>query len=232
VAALLPDMQQLVERMGPHPATELQLDLSSESGQLAWWATAVVLAAAGSEARGLEASRRLLDRGIASPGALGGLVPAELAALLEELGERAPAVAARLVGSSRGLVERWGGSLGALSADCDDLEQLGGRLAGLAPGVGVASVLRFLRPLRDILPGADATPLAASARAAARHLGWISDGDDEEGPPAGLLYRWQESESGVAFRDVEAAAERLGARACLRERAHRCPLADSCPLRQ
>lgn len=225
-------MQQLVERMGRHPASELQLDLASESGQQAWWATAIVLAAASSEARAVQAARRLLERGLASSSALAALEPAELAAHLEVLGARAAPTAARICTSSQRLEQGWGGSFEALCSDCDGLEQLGRCLAGLARGVGAGSVLRFLRPLREVLPGAEATPLAPSAGAAARHLGWISEGDDLEGAPSGLLHRWHESAPSVAFRDVEAAAERLGARACLRGRADRCPLAEACPLRQ
>jgi len=35
----------------------------------------------------------------------------------------------------------------------------------------------------------------------------------------------------VTLTDLEAALERLGARACLRNRVERCPLGDRCPAR-
>ena len=59
----LPDMQQLVARLGPHPATALGLDLETGSGRAAWWVAAIVLSAAGGEERSLGAFRRLRDAG-------------------------------------------------------------------------------------------------------------------------------------------------------------------------
>lgn len=223
----------LVTRLGAHPTTRLGLDLGDASAREAWWSTAIVLSGASSEARGLAAARHMLEKGLASPGALAAVEAADLAAPLEALGERrAGPVAARLLRSSRSLAERWRGSLEDLARDADDLEELGTRLVRLAPGVGAATVLRFLRPLRSFWPAAAETPLVPAARAAAVHLGWIGDSDDEEGSPAALRRHWEETHGAPHFHDVEAALEALGRRACLRERAERCPLGGECPARE
>lgn len=230
MAATAFDMPRLVSLLAPHPATELQLDLETTPGRADWWSVAIVLAGAGPEPRGLQASRRLLEQEFSSPASLARADPANVAAALEALGEaRALPVAARLVQSQRNLQERWGGSLEALGTDCDELEELGSRLASLCPGIGASTVLRFLRPLRAVFGAAEATPLLAAAGAAARHLGWGEA--DDAGAPDALLHHWRQAGEPVAFRDLEAALERLGSRACLRERPQRCPLEAACPLR-
>ena len=112
------------------------------------------------------------------------------------------------------LCDRHRGDLDALAARCDGLEELGSRLAALAPGLGTATVLRFLRPLRDAWTAARETPLAEPARAAAVHVGLLGASEDLEGEPAALraaCARWLPDLSPV---DVEAALERLGALAC------------------
>lgn len=226
-------MRQLVTRLAPHPASQLGLDLASEAGRAAWWVAALVLAGAAGEAPGLAAARGLLDAGLASPEAVAGAAAEQLAAALETLGERrAGAVAARLLRASRALTQgRPHGALEELARGCDGLEELGSRLARLAPGVGASAVLRFLRPLRDVWTAAAETPLAPAARAAALHLGWIGETEDEEGAPGALRRHWEETAGAPPFRDVEAALERLGSRACLRGRAQRCPLGAACPAR-
>lgn len=225
-------MRELVARLAPHPVTQLGLDLSGEAGREAWWVAALLLAAARNEASGLAAARGLLDAGLASPAALAETDPEALADALEVLGEApAAAAAARLLRASRALARGPGARLDALARHCDGLEDLGGRLARLGSGIGVATVLRFLRPLRELWPAAAEVPLAPAARAAALHLAWIAEGEDEEGAPGSLLRRWRATSLAPPFHDVEAALERLGARACLRGRTERCPLGAACPAR-
>jgi hypothetical protein len=141
-------------------------------------------------------------------------------------------VAQRLARAGRSLAERHGGSLAALAAQAEDLEELGGRLAALASGVGTATVLRFLRPLRDLWPAAAEIPLEPAARAAAVHLGWLAEGADEEGAPAALRAVLLREPEAPPLADVEAALARLGARSCLRQRPDRCPLGARCPARE
>jgi hypothetical protein len=216
---------ELVRRLGAHPAARAGLDLSHDGDRSSWLALALLLASGAGEDRAL-ASLRVL------PAPLAGADPAALAAqLASERVPRPEVVAASLVRAARAFEERWGGSLERLASSADDLETLGSRLAALAPGVGRATVLRFLRPLRDRLGGAREVPLAPAARAAALHLGWIAEGDDEEGEPLSLRRRVAAEDDEPALADVEAALERLGAASCLRARVARCPLGEMCPLR-
>lgn len=225
-------MRQLVARLAPHPATRLGLDLESEGGRGAWWSVALLLAAAGTETRGLAAARALLDAGLAAPPALRDAAPPRLTEALAGLGERrAATLAVRLLRAARALAQQPEAGLDALARHCEGLEELGTRLAGLAPGVGVSTVLRFLRPLRDVWPAAAEVPLAPAARAAALHLAWIGEGEDEEGAPGALRRHWERTAQAPPLRDVEAALERLGSRACLRGRVERCPLQTACPAR-
>ena len=70
-----------------------------------------------------------------------------------------------------------------------------------------------------------------AARAAALHLGWLAAGEDEAGEPGALRAWLRELPDAPPLADVEAALERLGAAACLREAVARCPLQARCPLR-
>jgi hypothetical protein len=222
--------RELVERLGPHPAFALGLDLDAPEGPERWLVAACLLAGRGSEAHRLEAARRLAEAGLDRPSLLTGDTAEQLEATLTaaKLSD-AQAMAQRLVRSGARLRERHGGSLARLAAEADGLEELGARLAGLAPGIGVATVLRFLRPLRRRWPAAADVPLTAAARAAALHLGWLAEGEDEQGAPGALAARLREAGDTVSLTDVEAALERLGARACLRARSERCPLGPDCP---
>src|SRR6185436_18680127 len=121
------------------------------------------------------------------------------------------------------------GDLDALAARCDGLDELGSRIAALAPGFGAATVLRFLRPLRDAWSAARETPLAEPARAAAVHLGLLGESEDLEGEPAALFAACARDVPELLAIDVEAALERLGAAACRRNQAARCPLGADCP---
>ncbi len=134
-----------------------------------------------------------------------------------------------LVRAFAALEERYGGSLERLAGEAEDFEDLAGRLAGLAPGIGVATVTRFLRPLRDVWPLAAELPLSPAARAAAVHLGLIREGEDEEGEPGALRAALAREPDPPPLCDVESALDALGRRACLRNRPDRCPLAQHCP---
>lgn len=240
----------LAERLGGHPAARWGIDLEREEGRRAWLAAAVLLAGRGGEARAdaalaalaaaggsdLEDSARVplaaRARG-ACRAALAHTDPAGVCRALEAARiADAEAVAARLVRAGRALAERHAGSLDALARAALDLEELATRIAGLAPGFGTATIARFLRPLRAVWPAAREVPLAPAARAAALDLGWLAEGEDEDGEPAALVAALAGDPEAPPFADVEAALERLGAAACLRGRTARCPLGDACPRRR
>ena len=111
-------------------------------------------------------------------------------------------------------------------------QDLAARLARLAPGVGTATVTRFLRPLRDRWPAAREIPLSAAARAAAVHLSLLREGEDEEGEPGALRSALLREADAPVLADVEAALGRLGERSCLRQRPARCPLGQACPAQR
>ena len=222
----------LSERLGPHPARALGLDLGAPEGVACWFVAACLLAGRGTEAQALEAFRALEDCGAARIDRLSEADAERICAALQRAGYRQPeAMAGRLVRAAAKLAEAHGGSLEALAAGADSLAALGEELAHLASGVGRATILRFLRPLRGLWPSAREVPLAASARAAALHLGLLGEGEDLEGEPAALRAALRGLDIPLDFADLEAALERLGARACLRNRPERCPLAEGCPAR-
>ncbi len=221
--------RRLVEQLGLHLVGQLEIDLTTEGGLERWLVAAILQ----SSARDTETARLafgVLDRaGAAVPSALAKQEVGSLAALLDEASIRKPeVVAARLIRVGTTLRERWSGSLEALASDADGLDELGSRIASLAPGVGVSTVLGFLRPLRQSWSSAADTPSSRAALAAARHLGWAGDQIDEVSLPGVLQARACDE---VALRDVEAALERLGSRSCLRSRTASCPLGGDCPAR-
>lgn len=222
--------RRLVEQLGLHLIGQLEIDPSTEDGLERWLVAAILQ----SSARDSGTARRafgVLDRaGAAVPSALAEQEVGSLATLLDEASIRKPeAVAARLIRIGTTLRERWSGSVEALASDADGLDELGSRIASLAPGVGVSTVLGFLRPLRETWSSAADTPASRAALAAARHLGWAGDETDEASLPGILRARASDE---VALRDVEAALERLGSRSCLRSRTASCPLGDDCPARR
>lgn len=224
--------REIVQRLGPHPATRAGLDPASDADALRWLALALLLGARTDEERALAAFRALAARELADAAGLAAAHLAQVAAVLMREGVPRPeTTAAVLLRACRAFAERWQGSVARMAADADDLAGLGARVAGLASGLGVATVARFLRPLRERFAAARELPLAPSARAAALHLGWIGPGDDEEGEPAVLRARLADAADAPPFSDVEAALERLGAAACQRGRSARCPLGEACPLR-
>lgn len=221
---------RLVERLGRHLIGQLGIDPSTEGG-LEGWLVAAILQSSTRDAATARRAFGVLDRaGAAVPSALAEQQVGNLATLLEQANLRKPeAVAARLIRIGTTLRERWSGSLEALASDADGLDELGSRIASLAPGVGVSTVLGFLRPLRESWSSAADTPASRAALAAARHLGWAGDETDEASLPGVLQARVSD---GLALRDIEAALERLGSRSCLRSRTASCPLGDDCPARQ
>jgi hypothetical protein len=209
------------------------LDLDEPADVARWFTAACLLASRGGEARALEAFQELERGGGARIDRLAEGDAERVCAALQRAGYRQPeALAGRLVRAAASLAEAHGGSLEALAAAADDLETLGASLARLASGIGAATILRFLRPLRGIWPSAREVPLAAPARAAAVHLGLLREAEDLEGEPGALRATLRDLGDPPDFADVEAALERLGARACLRDRPERCPLGEACPARR
>jgi hypothetical protein len=218
--------------LGLHAAVRAGLDLSESADRARWLVLARLLSERADEEVALAAFARLAADPGADAEALVEAGPARVAAALGAAGLRRPeAIAPVLCRAAASLGTRYGGDLDALAASCDGLEELGSRLAALAPGLGAATVLRFLRPLRDAWTAARETPLAEPARAAAVHLGLLRASEDLEGEPAVLRSACARSLPDLSPVDVEAALERLGAAACRADRPERCPLGDDCPLR-
>jgi len=164
----------LLDQLGGHPARTLGLDLDAPEDRARWFVAACLLAGRIPEERALEAFRALEGARCATPEQISGAPIERICAALETARHPDPeSVAGRLARAALGLAETYGGSLEALAAEAEDLEGLGGRLAGLASGVGGATVLRFLRPLRDRWSAAREVPLTPAARCAAVHLGLL-----------------------------------------------------------
>ncbi len=225
-------VQEPVARLGRHPAAGLGLDLAREEDLAAWLVLACLLTGRAAEERAGQAFRALRELGLTSVGALAAAEPAAVAAALAGAGYPAPErAAATLVRLGRALRARRRGSLARLGSEALGSDDLATRLVRLAPGFGPAGVLRFLRPLRDHWPAAREVPLAPAARSAARHLGLLAEREDEEGEPGALRAALGSLPGAPPLADLEAALERLGSRACLRERPERCPLGADCPRR-
>ncbi|MDJ0850309.1 MAG: hypothetical protein QNK04_18205 [Myxococcota bacterium] len=232
-----PTLRDVVAQLGPHPATRLGLDLGLPEGRSRWWVAALVLGSGAPEETALRAVRRLAGGGIDEPGALARAAsgPTAVQGLLELGSKRVGPLHARLVRSARALVELApergaGAALEGIAAGSDGLEELGARLVRLAPGVGPATVLRFVRPLREVWAAAADVPLAPASRTAAAHLGWIDPDLDPLVQPRVLRDRHDAEADAPDPIDSEAALERLGGRACRRGRADLCPLGRACPL--
>jgi hypothetical protein len=224
--------RELVDRLGGHPAASLGIDPGDAEGAGRWFIAACLLAGRSKASSAADAYRALARDGLPSPGEIAKADPARIARRLAEAGYPKPEVAAgKLARASAALVERWGGSIAALAADAEGLDDLGARIASLAPGVGPGAVATFLRPLRDVWIAAQEIPLSPAARAAAVHVGLLRAGEDAEGEPGALRAALAAEPDAPSLADAEAALERLGRRACLRERPARCPLGDDCPAR-
>lgn len=225
-------MQQLVERLGGHPMRTLGIDPESAGGAERWLVAACLLTGRVDEAISQRAYRALAEAGLPAPREIAAADPLRVAQRLADAGYPKPEIAAqRIFRASTTLVERWDGSLESLARDAADLDELGARITGLAPGLGPATALQFLRPLRDVWVAARETPLTQAALAAGFHLGWLQTGQDAEGEPGALRAALAEESDAPGLSDVEAALDRLGRRACGRKRPARCPLGDDCPAR-
>ena len=228
-----PTARELVERLGPHPAASLGIDPCDEEGAGRWFIAACLLAGRGGGSVASNAYRALARDGLSSPREIAKADPTRIARWLAETGYPKPEIAAqKLARASAALVEHWGGSLAALAAGADDLADLGERIARLAPGVGPATAALFLRPLRDTWIAARELPLSPAARAAALHVGLLREGEDEEGEPGALRAALAAQPDAPSLSDAESALERLGRRACLRQRFRSCPLGGDCPARE
>ncbi|MFQ5415858.1 MAG: hypothetical protein ACE5FL_02295 [Myxococcota bacterium] len=222
----------LVESLAGHSVAALGIDPEDVGDSGRWFVAALLLNASRSETAACDAARALAREALGAPHELAAADAERVAALLSATKVPKPEVAARVLLRACGaLVERWDGSFTALAGDADDLETLGGRIAKLAPGVGRAAVTRFLRPLRGAWSAAAEIPLTPAALAAGICIGWLPDGVDDDGSANALRGALAAQDDPPRPSDVEAALERLGARACLRGRADRCPLRDRCPRR-
>jgi hypothetical protein len=222
----------LVARFGGHPAGALGIDLESSDGPERWLVAACIFGGRIDAEIALAAARALAAAGLADPKSVAAARPEALEALLAGAGyPAADRTAYKLWRVCDSLVARHGGSLDSLAAQSEQLEDLAGRLSGLAPGFGAASVARFLRPLRDRWIQAREIPLHPAARAAALHLGLLTEGEDEEGEPGALRAVLREDPAQPSLADVEFALIQLGTIACARDRTARCPLGDACPRR-
>jgi hypothetical protein len=227
----MPSATGLVGLLGGHPLAGFAIEpADGDVALLRWWVAALLLSSRRDAARAESAFEALSKAGLVELETLGTATPEVVAAELEAAGAHDPmSPATRLVRSAKSLAEHHGGSLEALAGGCTTLEEIGERLACLSPGIGTGTVMRFLRPLRDLWPAAREIPLTPTARAAAIHLGWIGASQDEEGEPGALCAFLADEAQAPRLRDVEAALERLGQRACLRGHLDRCPLERDCP---
>jgi hypothetical protein len=222
----------LIARFGGHPLGELGVDLETSDGLGRWLLMACLYGGRVDDGIAAAAVRSLASAGLAVPSRVAEASPEALESRLDAAKYPAPDVAARMLWRvSDSLTQRYGGSLDRLANQSDQLEDLAAHLASLAPGFGAARVARFLRPLRDRWPVAREIPLLPAARAAAQHLGLLREGEDDDGEPGALRAALRSDPASPALADAEYALERLGARACRRNRTARCPLGESCPAR-
>jgi endonuclease III len=227
-------IHDLVQMLGGHPLAEFGLDPECDDDVDRWFVAACLFSGRVEGARALDAYRRLARAGLGDSAAIAHAGPEPVAAALAAAHySRAELAAVRLARACTALVERWGAAgAGARLVDgADDLNDAGQRLVGLAPGIGPATALTFLRPLRDRFVAAREVPLSENARAAAAHLGLIGESEDAAGEPGALRTALADLEDPPTLADAEAALDALGRRACRRARSARCPLDDRCPLR-
>jgi endonuclease III len=223
--------QDLVSLLSGDAASALDLDLASGADADRWFVAACLLTGRVRPEVARACWRALERAGLSSPEALAEAGPERVALALDAAGHPKPEGSAiKLARACAALEEQWQGSVARVGTAADDLDDLGRRLAQLAPGIGPATILTFLRPLRDLWPAARETPISPAAQAAAVHLGWIRAGEDDSGEPGALRAALAAEADAPPLAAVEAALDALGRRACLRERAARCPVTHACPL--
>ncbi len=228
---------ELISKLGGLLAPKLGIDLHSESdGSTArWFLIASLMGPQFGEDRIEKAYPLLCGAKLDTLQEILHAEPQSLISTLEAAGHPKPeANAAKLRRAAEALDSIYAGSFDRLAGEAESVEDLAGRIAALASGVGPATVLRFLRPLRDRWLLADEIPLDNVARSAAIHLKLIREGEDEEGSPGALRAAWNgiasSSSEETNFADLEAALTRLGQISCRRGRAAACPLPALCPL--
>jgi len=231
----------LVGLLGGHVSGRLELDLDDpDDATLGRWLVAsALLGGRQGEDVALATFRELARSGLLDPGSLAAGDPLVIEGCLERARLRNADRAARLlVRLSEALQTRYHGSMERLAAAADELADLAASLSALAPGYGKAAVMRYLTPLRRHWHVAGDLPASPAVRAAAADLGFIALHEDEESTPARLARLLANDEPGgpasedvPSLRDLEAALERLGRRACLRGTSGKCPLGAHCPRR-
>ncbi len=229
-----PSLRLLIDRLGQGGPERLDLAEADDVVLGRWLVRCRLRAQERDETR---LARALAGLGGAGLDGLGPLAaaPERAAERLGAAGMRRPEDAVRCLTRAAGsLAAHYGGSLERLARAAEGLDDLAGRIVSLAPGLGAATVQRFLAPLRHRWPAASELPLSPAARAAAVHLGWLDPDDDPEWAAGRLASRVREAsvEPGAApLWEVELALDRLGDRACRRDRWRRCPLGADCPRR-
>ncbi len=230
----------LLERLGGDLSRKLDLALESEDDrELENWLIASCLLGQRLDEAQVEAVLRSLRKSAhTARNQMVSIDPSALAQILanancKNTAQEAAKLATKLKRAAQSLELHYSGSLTRLARQAESGDDLAGRIAALASGIGAATVLHFLRPLREVWRLADEIPLHPAARTAAVHLGLLREGEDSDGAPSVLRMRLgsanEASGQTIAFADLEAALFRLGQRACLRERKARCPMLELCP---
>lgn len=230
----------LLERLGGDLSRKLGLALESEDEREleSWLVASCLLGQRFDEAQVAAVLDALREQSRITLNQIVSIEPAALAQILASTGCKTPEQEAaklmsKLKRAASALELHYSGSLTHLARQAESSDDLAGRIAALASGIGAATVLHFLRPLREIWQLADEIPLHPAARAAAIHLDLLRDSEDEDGAPSVLRAKLstanEASGQTTAFADLEAALLRLGQRACLRGHKANCPMHDFCP---
>ncbi len=228
---------RLLDRLGGHLSHKLEIDLSAEDDRsLESWLIVACLCSARMDEEKIEHIFRALRAAHCSN--LQEITSCNITDITQTLAradcKNPEREAAKFKRAANALDLHYRGSLSRLAREAEGIEDLVGRIAALAPGIGVATALQFLRPLRDTWRLADEIPLHAATRAAAIHLQLLRKDEDAEGAPSILrakLYAANEvNAQTITFADFEAALLRLGERACTRKKVANCPMQEVCPV--
>jgi len=208
--------RRLVATLGGRFSTELGIDVDRGADDVERWALAATLFGNRISAAVAMRTYRVLARGgVRTIADAGGRSREELVALLDQGGyvrydER---TASRLLDLAEAVADRHGGRVATLGERFTDSGELELALDAL-PGWGPVTVRSFLRELRGVWPGADAT-LDERAAAAARHLRL---------PVTPEALRGVATASHLDVRDLEAGLVRLA----LAHDLTRCPGGEEC----